>query len=258
MNTKDTTKVTKNTPTTIKAEVVDPVKEAPKGTTGAPDKSAALVPSNVSSAQVARQEALATALVTADDGFQDLKADVAQQYGETVTGGFTGAQWLPHLDYSFSTLKPEVIDEQKAKMKCEVIVRKSLTGRLRMKFAWGRKLYFVEAVRRGQPEVIKVPEHIPLYEGLNKIRVGALVVLELTGRGEAKPGQNAPILYGVTTVDKGAAFAFPRADSLYVEGKEARERRLAQYKVNREKGQNTEDDTTLGYDIAVDGGDLPF
>ncbi len=227
---------------TVSSEPGSPVPQAQPTST-------ALAPSKVTTAMEARAEALAGALTVADDGFADIKPTVVDDYGETVTGGFDGPQWHPIYDPGFSDLKPEALALKVGTLKCEVITRRALTGKVIAKHAWGRKLYFLEVIRNGQPLTIKMPEHIPLYEGLNKIRLGATVVVKLTGKGVAKEGKNAPFLYQVTCMERGAAYQFPRKrDSLHVEGKEAREARIARYKAARDAGQNA-DEPDDGYDI---------
>jgi len=158
-----------------------------------------------------------------DDGYEDVDFDAAEKAGDRVSGGFDGPAWVPFFHADRSDLKPEKLAEKVAKLKTGAIVRQQLSGILVAAFAWGRRAYFLDTVKDGEVERVKLPEHGTLYSSLNLIALGTKVAIRYDGLGAAKPGRSAPHLYATVAMEKGKTGAGPRKDALKIQSKDERE-----------------------------------
>lgn len=132
--------------------------------------------------------------------------------GERVSGGFDGPSWMPQL-VEFSD---KVIQQKLAKANPGSSARVTITGALTVAYAWGRKLYFVDIVLKDKSTTrVHAPEHASLYGCLNSIEIGARVKLTYAGRGKAKAGHAAPVLYEVIA-ERGKSLPEPRKDALVI------------------------------------------
>lgn len=131
--------------------------------------------------------------------------------GEKVSGGFDGPTWAPH----YSEFNEKRSAELLAKLGTGSSMASKVVGKLVAFSAWGRRIY---GVRIDETTTVKLPEHSTLYTALGMVKVGARVKIEYKGRGQAKAGRQAPILYDVTAEKGGACDA--RADALKIHRRE--------------------------------------
>jgi hypothetical protein len=155
-----------------------------------------------------------------------LRAAAAE--GETLTGGFEGRSWRPDLHPERCDLKESARRAKIARIKGGVVTAQVLTGRVAARYAWGRRAYFLDALRAdGEHETVMLPEHHAIYEALNKVRLGARVYVEYQGRGEAKAGRTPPHRYRVTCIHRDDVLPEPRSDALKIVSRDEREAEAA-------------------------------
>jgi hypothetical protein len=151
-----------------------------------------------------------------------LRAAAAE--GETLTGGFEGRSWRPDLHPERCDWKESARRAKIARIKGGVVTAQVITGRVAARYAWGRRAYFLDALRAdGEHEAVMLPEHASVYESLNKVRLGARVFLEYQGRGEAKAGRTPPHRYRVTCLHRDDVLSEPRPDALRIVSRDERE-----------------------------------
>lgn len=128
--------------------------------------------------------------------------------GEKLSGGWDGPMWLPHL-VEFSD---KVIQQKLATANPGSTSRETIAGTLAIGTAWQRRLYLLDVpLKGGKLARYHLPEHTALYGLIDWAEEGAKLRLSYAGRGEPKPGQQAPMLYTVE-VERGRKLKEPRKD----------------------------------------------
>lgn len=184
------------------------------------------------------------AFVPADD---EIAALAAAAKGNKTTGGFTGPAWVPNLS---AAAAPELKDEARlakvAKAGPGSFTARAVSGKLVAAHAWGRRVYFLDVKGKGGETVrVKLPESKLLYRGLNLCELGAVVAVTFDGAGKpATPGQKAPWLYTVASVDR-KELSEPRADAFMCESMDERTERIARERAKRDAANEPggDDDT---------------
>jgi len=119
------------------------------------------------------------------------KAPAKPEGAVSLTGGYTGASWMPQArDFNDDRKVQEIEDSGNPNS----FIDGPLAGKLQIIMAWGRRVYAVEM----DGISYKVPEHEGLRGPLNRARLGAHVYIEcLKERGKATGKGQAPFKYEV-------------------------------------------------------------